>query len=57
MTHLPHVRWNENFPQNMGSITFMCLLNANLMQKKKKTEKCNKPILREHCYRRTYGLT
>lgn len=31
--HLPHFGYNENFPQKMDPVTFMCLMIANFSQK------------------------
>ena len=47
MPHSPHFG-HRNFPQKIGFVTFMCLLNANFMQKK--YDKSNEPIL-EHVFR------
>lgn len=30
---LPHLQLNKDFPQKLGSVTFMCLLSPNIMQK------------------------
>ena len=33
MPHLPQFGQHKNFTQKLGSVTFMCLLNPNFMQK------------------------
>ena len=39
MPHLLHFWHNEDFPQKIGSIIFMSLLNSKLMQKNQKKNK------------------
>ena len=44
INNLPHFGHNNNFPQKMGSVMFMCLFNPTFM---KKSEKGTELIMRK----------
>ena len=44
MSHLASFGYNKKFPQRIGCVSFMCLLNPNLCKNQKKSYE---PILRQ----------
>ena len=45
IVHLPHFKHNKNFPLQMCSVTFMCLLNTKFIKKvNNRKNYCDNPV-------------